>query len=153
MGNPSPVRVAGKAVSQPFGTIAASGFVLGERRSVRLPQFENLRIFPFDNTKVCHNPLYIQKGMCMIDVASRPPPFSGSSTASLGAMRGPSRAWGFQLGRVAHGRATPRPIRRSVSDRPLRSGQALENAQNGKGWLLAGVGMDLGSAPIGELVC
>jgi hypothetical protein len=41
-----------------------------------------------------------------------------------------------------------RPIRRSVSDRPLRSGQALENAQNGKGWLLAEVGMDLGSAPL-----
>ena len=30
---------------------------------------------------------------------------------------------------------------------PCDDGQALENARNGKGWLLAGVGMDLGSAP------
>jgi hypothetical protein len=34
-----------------------------------------------------------------------------------------------------------------LADCPLSSAQGLENAQNGKGWLLAEVGMDLGSAP------
>jgi len=32
-------------------------------------------------------------------------------------------------------------------DFPLRATQVLENAQNGKGFLLAAVGMDLGSTP------
>ena len=34
-----------------------------------------------------------------------------------------------------------------LADCPLSSAQVLENSQNGKGWLLARVGMDLGSAP------
>ena len=48
-----------------------------------------------------------------------------------------------------------RTIRHSpiASGFPLQATQVLENAQNGKGWLLAGVGMDLGPAPIGELAC
>jgi hypothetical protein len=34
-----------------------------------------------------------------------------------------------------------------LADCPSSSAQVLENAKNGKGWLLAKVGTDLGSAP------
>jgi hypothetical protein len=45
-------------------------------------------------------------------------------------------------------RHSPFAIRLSASGLPLSAKQVLENAQNGKGTLLAGVGMDLGSAPL-----
>ncbi len=76
---------------------------------------------------------------------------------------GPAR--GFQLALVVQETATPaiREARktggkenrrgglgRSAAERPERTSpeQGFENAQNGKGQLLAEVGMDLGSAPL-----
>jgi len=52
----------------------------------------------------------------------------------------------FAIGASGAGDALGRSAAHSP-DCPSPAEQVLENAQNGKGWLLAEVGMDLGSAP------
>jgi len=52
-------------------------------------------------------------------------------------------------GKPAAAKTVGGALSRSAAERPERTSpeQGLENAQNGKGWLLAKVGMRLGSAP------
>jgi len=109
-----------------------------------LSQFERLVIFLFENIKARHVAFSQSENLRML-IKRR------MVSSEWGRRRDHSP---FAVGRKTgqdEARLRRRRLGRSAAERPdcpLPREQGLENAQNGKGQLLAEVGMDLGSAPL-----
>ena len=116
----------------------ASGCVAASADRLCCRKFEDPMIFIFENAKACHDSFSRSERLHMSDRR-----LMVSSEWRMGTPDGP---FAIRYSPACAGDGLGRSAADSP-DCPSPAEQVLKNAQNGKGWLLAGVGMDLGSAP------